>query len=104
MDPILIISGCPDKENALNIARALIVKSLAACVNVLPGSTSIFNWQGEIQEETESMLFIKTTQDMEAPVENLIQELHEYDMPEIISINIAGGADDFIDWVNECVS
>ena len=104
MEPILMISSCPNEETALTIARALITKSYAACVNVLPASTSIFNWEGEIQEETEATLLIKTTQNMENDIEELIKELHDYDMPEIISLQISSGSEDFIEWVNECVS
>ena len=97
---ILVLVTAPDQESANLIAKALLEEKLAACVNILPGLTSLYNWEGELQDEQEVQLFIKTRLDLlEGKIIPLILELHPYDLPEIIAILVVGGSSPYLDWI-----
>lgn len=97
---ILVLVTAPDQESANLIAKALLEKKLAACVNILPGLISLYNWDGELQDEKEFQLFIKTRSDLlEEKIIPLIQKLHPYDLPEIIAIPVVGGSSLYLAWI-----
>ena len=97
---ILVLVTAPDQVSAKLIAKALLDTKLAACVNILPGLISLYNWEGELQDEKEVRLFIKTRSDLlEGKIIPLIRELHPYDLPEIIAIPVVGGSSPYLDWV-----
>jgi periplasmic divalent cation tolerance protein len=88
-----------DAEEARNIGRHLIEEQLAACANILPGVTSIFRWQDKVEEASETVLILKTT---EQKLERLIeraQSLHSYDCPCIEALPVVEGNRDFLEWV-----
>ncbi len=98
--PILVMVTAPDKSAARLIARALIEKKIAACVNISPSWISIYRWEGKIQEDAEVLLLIKTTSELfENQLVPCIQELHPYDVPEIIALPILAGEKNYLDWV-----
>lgn len=98
--PILVMVTAPDKSAARLIARALVEKKIAACVNLSPSLTSIYRWEGKIQEDAEVLMLIKTTSGLfENQLVPCIQELHPYDVPEIIAIPIMAGEKSYLDWV-----
>ncbi|ATZ61790.2 MAG: divalent-cation tolerance protein CutA [Methanosarcinales archaeon Met12] len=84
---------------AKRIARTLVEKRLAACVNVFP-ITSIYHWDG-IQEDAEVALIVKTTRGNVKKIEECVKELHSYEMPCIISFAIDGGSEEFLKWVRD---
>ena len=97
---ILVLVTAPDQASAKLIAKALLEKKLAACVNILPGLISLYNWKGEIKDEKEVQLFIKTRSDLlEGKIIPLIRELHPYDLPEIIAIPVVGGSNPYLAWI-----
>ena len=97
---ILVLLTAPDQVSAKLIAKALLDTKLAACVNILPGLISLYNWEGELQDEKEVQLFIKTRSDLlEGKIIPLIRELHPYDLPEIIAIPVVGGSSPYLDWI-----
>ena len=97
---ILVLVTAPDQESANLIAKALLEEKLAACVNILPGLTSLYNWEGELQDEQEVQLFIKTRLDLlDGKIIPLILGLHPYDLPEIIAIPVVGGSSPYLDWI-----
>lgn len=97
---ILVLVTAPDQVSAKLIAKALLDTKLAACVNILPGLISLYNWEGELQDEKEVQLFIKTRSDLlEGKIIPLIRELHPYDLPEIIAIPVVGGSSPYLDWI-----
>lgn len=100
---LLVLSTCPDQETAKKLARALIEERLAACVNQLPGLTSTYRWQGEILEESEALLLIKTTQERYEALQTRLLQLHPYDVPEVIALDIAAGHAAWLDWLREQV-
>ncbi len=104
MEYLLIFSTCPDHPTAEKIARQLINEKLAACVNILPGLTSVYHWQGEIETASECLLMAKTEKRHYQSVESTIQKLHPYELPEIIAVSIDRGLPEYLQWIKSCVS
>lgn len=101
----LILCTCPDKGTAKKLARLLVSEKLAACVNIVPGITSIYDWEGQIKSETECLLLIKSSQNLYAAIETLLFEQHPYELPEIIAVPIERGLPDYLDWITtSCLS
>lgn len=100
----IILCTSPDKESAEKIAHQLINDKIAACINILPGLTSIFRWQGKIETEQEHLLLIKTRKDRYQAVEKSIQTNHPYEIPEIIAIPIEKGLAEYMQWIESCLS
>lgn len=94
---IQINCNCPEQEVAATIADALITSKLAACVNILPAVASIYHWQGNVEQDTEFQLQIKTTMELYSLVEDKLLELHPYDVPEIIALPIISGHQPYLD-------
>ena len=99
----LIYCTCPDAACAENIARHLVSQHLAACVNILPGVTSIYAWQGEIETAGEHLLLIKTGSELFDQVSAAIKSLHPYEVPEIIAVAIDKGSPDYLHWIKSCL-
>lgn len=100
----LIFCTCPDADSAENLARHLISHKLAACVNILPGVRSIYEWQGEIEVAQEHLLLIKSPQARYQAIEAAIKMLHPYQLPEIIAVAIEQGSAEYLKWMNACLS
>ena len=100
----LVVSTAPQEE-APKLARALVEERLAACVNVLPGVRSIYRWEGEICDDAESLLLIKTTAAQVAPLSARLVELHPYDVPEVVSVSLEAGEGNpaYLAWLAESV-
>lgn len=101
MEPLLIITNCPDEETANTIALAVVETGLAACVNILPRIQSIYRWQGTIESATEIPLFIKSTAANYPALEKLIHERHPYEVPEIIALPVTRGLPAYLSWLAE---
>ena len=97
MSMIYVTTG--SKKEALDIGRALIEARLAACANVIGGVTSIFRWQGKIEEEAEAVLILKTRRGLVDEATAKIKDLHSYDCPCVLSYAINGGNSDFLEWI-----
>ncbi|HEU4431613.1 MAG TPA: divalent-cation tolerance protein CutA [Myxococcota bacterium] len=89
----------PDAEVAQRIARALVDEQLAACVNVVPGVRSIYRWQGEVNDDAELLLIVKTTQKRLAALAERLAVLHPYALPELVALTPSGGSERYLDWV-----
>ena len=101
MDSVLIVLvTLPETEAPEPFAARLLEEGLAACVNVLPAVQSLFRWEGAIQTASEKMLMIKTTTRCYARLEAAIQEMHPYDVPEIVAIPVTAGLPAYLAWVN----
>ena len=99
----LILCTCPDQNSAEMLARLLIEANLAACVNVMPGLTSIYAWQGKIETAQEHLLLIKTHKDRYAAVETVLKNAHPYQLPEIIAVTIDQGFPEYLQWIDTCL-
>jgi periplasmic divalent cation tolerance protein len=96
---LLCISTAPDRATAERIARTLVDERLVACVNLLPGVTSVYRWQGEVETGEEVLMLAKTTGAGLAALTARIAALHPYDVPEVISLDITGGLPAYLEWI-----
>jgi periplasmic divalent cation tolerance protein len=99
---LLILCTVPDRETALKLSRSLLEQGLAACVNLTSPITSVYHWQGELQESEEILLLIKTTKQHYKNVEAMLREQHPYELPEIIAVPVEQGLEDYLNWVERC--
>jgi periplasmic divalent cation tolerance protein len=100
---LVVLCTCPDRETALHIAETLVDRRQAACVNVLPGITSVYEWEGTRQCEQEVLVIIKTREEAFAAVEETIRTLHPYELPEIVAIPLVKGFAPYLDWIHRTV-
>lgn len=98
--PLLILCTCPDTESASRIARKLVEERLAACVNRVPGLTSVYRWQGEIHEDSEVLLLIKTRRELFESLRARLVAMHPYDVPEVIALDISAGHAPYLEWLH----
>lgn len=96
---LLAFSTCPGAETAASIARTLVEERLAACVNRLPGVISTYRWRGEIHEDAEVLLVIKTTRERFDALRDRLVELHPYEVLELVALDIAEGSPAYLDWL-----
>ncbi|MBT3047352.1 MAG: divalent-cation tolerance protein CutA [Candidatus Thiodiazotropha sp.] len=100
---LLILCTAPDRESALKLANALVEQDLAACVNLTSPVTSVYRWQGKLEQSEEILLLIKTTEKKYRDVEAALRAQHPYELPEIIAVPVEQGLDDYLDWVERCI-
>ncbi len=99
----MTISSFPDRERALECARALIERKVAACVQVTSPITSVYTWDSKTCEDDEVLLFVKTTLDRTEEAIRQIKTMHPYDVPEIITLPVIDGFGGYFDWVRDSV-
>ena len=97
--PTILYITAGSHEEAVAVGRALVEDRLAACANVLPPITSLFWWNGAVQEEGEFALIVKTRRDKVDDIVARVNVLHSYDCPCVVALPIAGGNPDFLDWI-----
>ena len=98
-DTLLVITNLPDRASAETLARALVERRAAACVNILAPCRSVYRWKGAIETADEVPVFAKTTQDRYSLLERVVRELHPYELPEIIAVPLGGGLPAYLEWV-----
>jgi periplasmic divalent cation tolerance protein len=91
----------PDKERAASLARALVDEGLAACVNIVPGVQSIYQWEGRLQEDEEVLCLIKTRPEVFDRARARILQLHPYEVPEILAFAVDNGTPAYLDWLKK---
>jgi periplasmic divalent cation tolerance protein len=100
-DKRIVLSTAGSENEARKIARQLVERRLAACVNIVPRIESIFRWQGKVESNQEWLLLIKTSADLFDSVRNAIRELHSYQLPECIAISVDDGSSEYLDWMEQ---
>jgi periplasmic divalent cation tolerance protein len=100
-DAVVLLTTVPSPEVGERIARALVEAGLAACVNVLPPMTSVYRWKGEVQQDQECQLVIKTARSRVDAAHSAIQALHPYELPEFLVLAVDGGDPAYLAWVVE---
>jgi periplasmic divalent cation tolerance protein len=96
---VLVLTTVPSLGLGDAIARALVDERLAACVNISAPMTSVYRWQGKVECETEHQLVVKTTTDRLVDVERRIKELHSYELPEFLVVEVNSGGDEYLKWI-----
>jgi periplasmic divalent cation tolerance protein len=104
VDIVIVLTTAPDDERAAAWARTLVEERLAACVHVHGPMTSFYRWKGLVERETERQVVIKTTRERVAALRVRLGELHSYDLPEFVVLNVdngGGAGDEYLKWVVE---
>jgi periplasmic divalent cation tolerance protein len=96
---IVVLTTAPSAEVAETIGTALVEERLAACANLVPGVTSIFRWKGEVSREPEILVVLKTTPARLGTLRRRLVELHPYDVPEMLALEVRGGHAPYMEWV-----
>lgn len=99
MDIIVIYCTVPSKKIAKDITKVLMKHKLAACVSMIENVKSVFSWDGEICEEKEILLMIKTRRANYGKVKLVIEDIHSYTVPEIIALPIVDCSEDYLKWL-----
>jgi periplasmic divalent cation tolerance protein len=100
-DALLVLTTVADRAAGTALARVLLERRLAACVNVGAPVDSLYHWRGEIETATEVPLTIKTRASLYSQVEATIREIHDYELPEIIAVPIVDGYAPYVGWIAE---
>ncbi|MCC6646018.1 MAG: divalent-cation tolerance protein CutA [Polyangiaceae bacterium] len=95
----VLVSTAPSEEVAARIARALVERRLVACVNLVPRVRSVYRWQGEVHDDAETLMLMKTTPARAPEVAEALRELHPYECPELIELGVEGGLAAYLAWV-----
>ena len=100
----LVYCTAATREEAVTMARTVVEERLAACVNLWDGVTSIYRWQGAVQQEQEAVLILKTSRELVARLTARIRELHRYECPAILAWTPTAGNAEYLDWIRSEVS
>lgn len=100
---VVVLTTVGSPEEASRIARELVERRLAACVNILSGAHSVFRWEGRVQEEDELLLLTKTTSQRFEALCACIRELHSYEVPEILALPATAVTPTYAAWVRDSV-
>jgi periplasmic divalent cation tolerance protein len=103
-DKRIVLSTAGSEDEARNIARHLVERQLAACVNIIPQIESVYRWQGRVESNREWLLVIKTTAEKFPGVCRAIRESHSYELPECIAIAIDDGSVQYLDWIGDSLA
>jgi periplasmic divalent cation tolerance protein len=96
----VVLSTCANRKEAEKIARDIVDRRLAACVNILP-ARSYYRWKGKIRTDREYLIIAKTRSELFTKLKSRILQLHSYQLPEIVSLRIEGGYKKYLDWIDD---
>ena len=99
----IVLTTTGSREEAQKIARAVVDRNLAACVNITGPIESVYRWKGKVETANEHLLVIKTMADALERVQQAIRELHSYELPEFIVLGIEAGGREYLQWIESCV-
>ena len=98
---VIVLTTLPGDFEIRTFARTLVEERLAACVNLLPPMDSVYRWEGQVEQETERQMIIKTSRDRVVALWDRIRELHPYETPEFVVLSIQDGSDAYLRWIGE---
>jgi periplasmic divalent cation tolerance protein len=96
----IVLTTTATTEEADRIARTLVEENLAACATLIPAVQSIYHWEGKIESSTETLLLLKTGPDQLPALEDRLHELHSYQTPEFLVLNVEAGSHPYLDWLH----
>ncbi|XP_010266345.1 PREDICTED: protein CutA, chloroplastic isoform X1 [Nelumbo nucifera] len=96
---IVVYVTVPNREAGKKLAESIVKEKLAACVNIVPGIESIYEWQGQIHKDNEELLIIKTRESLLEALTEHVKANHEYEVPEVIALPIKGGSLQYLEWL-----
>jgi len=96
---VAVLVSAPDAETARRIGRTLVEERLAACVNLVPGVSSIYRWRGAVEEASEVLMVVKTRAARADALAARVQALHPYELPEVVVLPVRGGSRAYLQWV-----
>jgi len=99
METLLVVTNLPSRDSAEKLADALVAQRVAACVNILAPCRSVYRWKGEVQQDDEHPMLIKTTRARYPALEAAIRAGHPYELPEIIAVGVTAGLPAYLQWV-----
>ncbi len=97
----VVLVTVSSEDEGLKVARGLVARRLAACVNIVPGVRSVYRWKGEVKDDKELLLVVKTRESHLAHVVQAVKELHSYGVPETIALPIVSGSEAYLGWLQE---
>lgn len=98
-DARIVLTTSGSLEEAEHLARAIIERSLAACINIIPQIQSVYRWEGKVEQSTECLLVIKTKVTLFESLRDAIKELHSYELPECVMLEISDSSQPYLDWI-----
>lgn len=97
---LVILCTAPDMDTAKSLATRLLESKLAACVTVLPGATSFYRWEGQLEQQPEAQMLIKSHARHQQALMALIKQHHPYQTPELLVLPVSAGDPDYLSWLN----
>lgn len=100
---VIVLTTFPADGDAEMVARTLVEERLVACVNILPVMDSVYRWEGNIDQSRERQVVMKTAQDRVDELTRRLEELHPFEVPELLVVPVSGGGDRYLAWIRESV-
>jgi periplasmic divalent cation tolerance protein len=101
---VMIFVTAASEQEAASIGRALVEEGLAACANIIPQIRSIYQWKGEVRDEGEALIIIKSREDLFERIRSRVKELHSYEVPEITAIKLEKGDPAYLQWIETVIA
>jgi periplasmic divalent cation tolerance protein len=103
MSYLIVLMTAPNREEAVKIVRVLLEEQLIACGNIVDSVSSLFWWEGEIEEEKEVLVIMKSHERLFKKLSERVRELHSYDVPEVLALPIVDGSPSYLEWLKGCL-
>lgn len=102
-DTLVVLTTLPGEEESVRLAKALLDRRLVACVNIVPGVRSLYRFKGVLSDDREHLLLMKTVAERYDELAAAVAEIHPYEVPELLALPVARGAEPYLNWVSDSV-